>query len=68
MMKELLGLFVDDEFLAAAILAVVAAAAALARLGAWPALVGVLLVVALPATLAAGVARTVWNARERRAP
>ncbi len=66
-MKALIGLFVDDEFLAAAILLVVAAAAALALSGAArPWLVGVLLTAALPAALAAGVVRTVRRARDRR--
>lgn len=65
MIRELLGLFVDDEFLAAAILVVVAAAAALALAGVAPWLVGVLMTVALPATLAAGVARTVRRARDK---
>lgn len=67
-MRELVGLFVDDAFLAAAIVVVVAAAAALALLGAWPSLVGLLLTIALPAALVAGVMRTVSRARERRAP
>jgi hypothetical protein len=66
-MKALIGLFVDDEFLAAAILLVVAAAAALALSGSAPAwLVGALLAVALPAALTAGVVRTVRRARDRR--
>ena len=66
MIKELIGLFVDDEFLAAAILVVVATAAALALYGAAPPwVVGILLTVALPAVLVAGVVRTVRQAREQ---
>jgi hypothetical protein len=64
--KELIGLFVDDEFLAAAILVVVAAAALLALSGAAPPwVVGIFLSVALPAALVKGVVRTVGRARER---
>ena len=65
MIKALAGLFVDDEFLAAAILVVVALAAALALIGAASWLIGALLTFALPAALAAGVMRTVRRARDR---
>ena len=65
MIKAFIGLFVDDEFLAAAILIAVAAAAALALSGAAPPwLAGVLLTVALPAALVAGVVRTARRARD----
>jgi hydrogenase maturation factor len=56
--KQLIGLFVDDELLAAAILCVVGVISALALSGAAPAwLVGLLLTLALPAVLAASVLR-----------
>ena len=64
MIRALAGLFVDDEFLAAAILGVAALAAALALSGAASWLVGALLTFALPAALAAGVMRTVRRARD----
>jgi hypothetical protein len=61
---QLIGLFVDDEFLAAAILATVAVAGALALSAVAPAWVaGLLLTLALPAALAASVLRSVWRAR-----
>jgi hypothetical protein len=61
---QLIGLFVDDEFLAAAILAAVAVAGALALSAAAPAWVaGLLLTLASPAALAASVLRSVWRAR-----
>ena len=61
---QLSGLFVDDEFLAAAILAAVAVAGGLALSAAAPAWVaGLLLTLALPAALAASVLRGVWRAR-----
>ncbi len=64
MIREFIGLFVDDEFLAAAILIVVAAAAALALSRAAPPwLAGVLLTIALPAALVVGIVRTVRRAR-----
>jgi hypothetical protein len=67
--KEFIGLFVDDEFLAAAIFVVVAAAAALALSAAAPPwVVGILLTVALPAVLVAGVVRTVRQARKQAKP
>ena len=62
--RQLIGLFVEDEFLAAAILAAVAVAAALVFLAAAPAwLAGLLLTLALPAALALGVLRSVSRAR-----
>jgi hypothetical protein len=57
--KELVGLFVDDELLAATILCAVALIGALALSGVAPGwLIGFLLTVALPATLAASVLRS----------
>jgi hypothetical protein len=54
--SQLLGLFVDDEFLAAAILVVAALASVLALTGAAPAwFAGLLLTLGLPASLAASV-------------
>ena len=62
--KHLIGLFVDDEFLAVAILAIVAVAGALAFLGVSPTwLAGLILTLALPAALASSVLRSVWRAR-----
>jgi hypothetical protein len=62
--KQLIGLFVDDEFLAVAILAIVAVACALAFLGVSPTwLAGLILTLALPAALASSVLRGVWRAR-----
>ncbi len=62
--KQLIGLIVDDEFLAAAILAAVAVAGALAFLGISPTwLAGLMLTLALPAALALSVLRSVWRAR-----
>jgi hypothetical protein len=64
--KALIGVFIDDEFLAAAILIVVAAVAALALSGAAPPwVVGILLTVALPVAPIAGVVRTVRRERKR---
>jgi hypothetical protein len=61
--KQTIGLFVDDEFLAAAILATVAVAGALVFLGAAPTwLAGLMLTLAMPAALVAGVMRSVWRA------
>ena len=61
--KELIGLFVDDELLAAAILCAVALISALTLSGAAPAwLVGLLLTLALPAALAASVLRSARRA------
>ena len=57
--KQLIGLFVDDELLAAAILCAVGFISALALSGAAPAwLVGLMLALALPAALAASVLRS----------
>ncbi len=57
---QLIGLFVDDELLAVAILAAVAVIALLTLLGALPTWgTGLLLAVSLPATLAASVVRSV---------
>jgi hypothetical protein len=62
--RQLIGLFVDDGFLAASILAVVALASALVFLGAAPTwLAGLVLALALPAALAASVALSLWRAR-----
>jgi hypothetical protein len=61
--KQTIGLFVEDEFLALAILAAVAVAGSLAFLGAAPAwLAGPMLTLAMPAALVAGVMRSVWRA------
>ena len=60
---QLIGLFVDDEFLAAAILGAVALVSALALTAAAPAwVVGLLLTLALPAALAASVVRSARRA------
>ena len=57
--KELIGLFVDDELLAATILCAVALISALALSGVAPGwLVGLMLILALPATLVASVVRS----------
>jgi hypothetical protein len=57
--KQLAGLFVDDELLAAAIVCGVGLISALKLSGAAPAwLAGLLLTVALPAALAASVLRS----------
>ena len=57
--KQLIGLFVDDEFLAAAIVCAVGLISALALSGAAPSwLVGLMLALALPAALAASVLRS----------
>ncbi len=62
--KQLIGLIVDDEFLAAAILAAVAVAGALAFLGISPTwLAGLMLTLALPGALAFSVLRSAWRAR-----
>ena len=63
--KQLIGLFVDDELLAATILCAVALIGALALSGVAPGwLVGLMLTLALPAALAASVFRSAR--RERR--
>jgi hypothetical protein len=62
--RQLIGLFVDDEFLAAAILVIVGVAGALALLGVsatW--LAGLLLTLALPGALAFSVLLSAWRAR-----
>jgi hypothetical protein len=57
--KQLIGLFVDDELLAAAILCAVGISSALALSGAAPSwLVGLMLALALPTALAASVLRS----------
>ncbi len=57
--KQLFGLFVDDELLAALVLCVVALVTALALSGLAPAwLAGFMLALALPAALAASVLRS----------
>jgi hypothetical protein len=57
--KQLIGLFVDDELLAAAILVAVGFVSVLTLSGAGPAwLAGLLLTLALPAALAASVLRS----------
>ena len=62
--KELIGLFVDDELLAATILSAIALIGALALSGLAPGwLVGLLLALALPASLAASVLRSARRAR-----
>ena len=56
--KQLIDLFVDDELLAASILCAVGLISVLALSGAAPGwLVGLMLTLALPATLAASVLR-----------
>ena len=72
---QLLGLFVDDGFLAVGILVAVAVIASLISLGALPSwLAGLLLTLSMPTVLAASVARSARQARrpdpdeEPRAP
>jgi hypothetical protein len=61
--KELIGLFVDDEFLAAAILCVVGFISGVMLSGVAPGwLAGLLLTLALPAALAASVLRSARRA------
>jgi hypothetical protein len=66
-LKQLIGLFVDDEFLALAILAVVAIVAALAFSGiVSKASCGIGLVIALPLVLVLSILRTLRrDARQR---
>ncbi len=65
--KELIGLFVDDGLLAASILFAVAIVSALSLSGVAPGwLVGLMLTLALPATLAASVLRSALGKRRRR--
>jgi hypothetical protein len=62
--RQLAGLFVDDELLAAGILAAVAIIGLFAGLGALPTgLAGLLLTISLPTVLAASVLRSVRRAR-----
>ena len=62
--KQLIGLFVDDEFLAAAILATVAVAGALVFLAAAPTwLAGLILTLAMPGALTLSVLRSARGAR-----
>jgi len=64
--KELIGLFVDDELLAATILCAVALISALALSGVAPGwLVGLMLALGLPAALAASVLRSARRATPR---
>jgi hypothetical protein len=61
--KELIGLFVDDELLAVAVLCLVGFISVLTLSGAGPAwLAGLLLTLALPAALAASVLRSARRA------
>jgi hypothetical protein len=65
--KELIGLFVDDELLAATILCAVALISALALSGLAPGwLVGLMLALGLPAALAASVLRSAHRATPRK--
>jgi hypothetical protein len=58
-LKQLVGLFVDDELLAATVLCVVGVVSVLAFSGVAPDwLVGLILTLALPAALAASVLRS----------
>ncbi len=62
--RQLIGLFVDDELLAAGILVAIAIIALLTLLGAMPTwATGALLAVSLPAALAASVLLSVRRAR-----
>jgi hypothetical protein len=64
--KQLIGLFVDDELLAATILCAVALIGALALSGLAPGwLIGLMLTLALPAALAASVLRSAWRETRR---
>ena len=65
--KELIGLFVDDELLAAAILCIVGIVSALALFGGAPSwLAGLLLALVLPAALAASVLRSAQRGKRSR--
>ncbi len=65
--KELIGLFVDDELLAAAILCVVALVSVLTFSGVAPGwLIGLVLTLALPAALAVSVLRSARRAPTRK--
>jgi hypothetical protein len=62
--RQAIGLFVDDGFLAASILAAVSVASALAFSAAAPSWVaGLILTLTLPAALGASVLRGAWKAR-----
>ena len=62
--RQLIGLFVDDEWMAVGILVLVAAVALLTWTGAAPIwLAGLMLAVLLPATLAASVLRSVRRSK-----
>jgi hypothetical protein len=64
--RQAVGLFVDDGFLAASILAAVAVATALALVSTAPVwLVGLVLTLTLPTALASSVALSVWRARRQ---
>ena len=63
--KQLIGLFVDDELLAVGILVAVAVVALLTLLGVLPTwATGLLLAVSLPAALAASVLRSARRAQQ----
>jgi len=65
-LKELIGLFVDDELLAATILCAVALIGALALSGIAPGwLIGLMLALGLPTALAASVLRSAHRATPR---
>jgi hypothetical protein len=65
--KELVGLFVDDELLAAAILCIVGIISALTLFGGAPSwLAGLMLALALPAALAASVWVSARRGKKRR--
>lgn len=67
LLREIVGMFVDDEFLALAILAVVAAAASLAFLaGGTQLITGAILLVGCIAVLLASCARAVRKDLVRR--
>jgi hypothetical protein len=64
--KPLIGLFVDDELLAATILCAVALIGASALSGLAPGwLIGLMLTLALPVALAASVLRSAWRETRR---
>lgn len=64
--RELLGLFLDDEFLAVAILAVIALSALLHWLAVAPLLTGAALLLGCVAVLTASLARAVRPAKPLR--
>jgi hypothetical protein len=66
-LEQLVGLFVDDELLAAGILVAVAAVGLLVLLGVVPTwLAGLLLTVSLPIVLAGSVVRSAKRAKQGR--